>query len=640
MGYVKSLNQVLTDQRGSANVGSALAAFGMEEWAQAYAYDSYSPYWAGSHLFLADRFSGSYNKNSELFKGFLSDPSVFGASNRFSSLVPVPGHYGSVEASAQRDYLTEYGATAALNGYSVSLVPISYSLAFDRTHGDSTINRTDADGSMRADGTNFIGGLGIKPTHELGLFVFGNDSRYDVHIADRASGLVNDEGSVRYWRYDAGLNYKLSPVNHVWLKAGSGAERQPVSGAFDFADQLNERFGTSIFQPDGRINSFNYDQSQRDVQFRQALDLSPAWQVSWGLEHSKEGKPSSLDFEVPVVSAQNPAFTALRTVQSQDNRISATTGYVSSRLALAPALDGQLDLFYQRFNRTFNTVQEQFLIIGGVPVPAGLPDESGSIRDSEINPRAGLRLRPAPGQTLRLAAQIWRKPPGVNTLAPVDTVGIPVDDQLPAAGGRLKRARVQHELQLDRNTFGQWFLDWKDVSNPTEGGASVVPDLRLIDLERIRNRRRVYGVRAEFLEDTPDFGAGEVRQVGFAANRLMARDWTATARYIYSDTEVTTAGFEGRLVPFHPRHYANVGINWQPYARWVIGPMLTYRSTRYQDEANLERLHHGVAAGFHAYYESPDKRWSVAAVIDQIASDRDSSIYRNPTFQVQGAFRF
>ena len=71
MPYLKSLNQVLTDQKGNANLGSALAAFGMEEWSQAYAYDSYSPYWAGSHLFLADRFSGTFNKNSELFKGFL-----------------------------------------------------------------------------------------------------------------------------------------------------------------------------------------------------------------------------------------------------------------------------------------------------------------------------------------------------------------------------------------------------------------------------------------------------------------------------------------------------------------------------------------------------------------------------------------
>jgi hypothetical protein len=120
----------------------------------------------------------------------------------------------------------------------------------------------------------------------------------------------------------------------------------------------------------------------------------------------------------------------------------------------------------------------------------------------------------------------------------------------------------------------------------------------------------------------------------------MARDWTLVGRYMYSDTEVTTAGFEGRLVPFHPRHYANVGINWQPYARWVIGPMLTYRSTRYQDEANLERLRHGAALGFHAYWESADKRWSGALVIDQITTNNDSTLYRNPVVQFQGAYRF
>ena len=88
---LKSLNQVANDQKGGANLGSALAAFGLEDWARSYAQDSYYPFWAGSHLFLADRYSGDFNKKSELFQGFLSDPTVFGASNRFSNLIQRPG---------------------------------------------------------------------------------------------------------------------------------------------------------------------------------------------------------------------------------------------------------------------------------------------------------------------------------------------------------------------------------------------------------------------------------------------------------------------------------------------------------------------------------------------------------------------
>jgi hypothetical protein len=44
------------------------------------AQQSYSPYLAASHLFLADRYPGEYNKNSELLQGFLTDPTAFGGS--------------------------------------------------------------------------------------------------------------------------------------------------------------------------------------------------------------------------------------------------------------------------------------------------------------------------------------------------------------------------------------------------------------------------------------------------------------------------------------------------------------------------------------------------------------------------------
>jgi Flp pilus assembly protein TadD len=638
MPYLKSLNQVLTDQKGNANVGSALAAFGMEEWSQAYAYDSYSPYWAGSHLFLADRFSGTFNKNSELFKGFLSDPNVFGASNRFSSLVPVPGHYGSIEAKVNRDYFTEAGLNATLNGYSVATKPFSYFLSFDKTDGDSAINRTDADGRLRARGDNLTLGLGVKPTHELGIFAFANKTSYDGHFADRASGLVNDSFKLDSHRVDVGLNYKFSPTNHAWLKAGDGSEKTPLNGAFlspRVADTLNASpLGAVLtFTPAGRLNAFQPDQSQHDVQWRQTFDMTPAWQLSWGAEYAKESKPFFLDFEFPTTSL---VFPSLRTRLSQDNRVESGNVYLSNRFALSNSADAQLDLFYQDTKTSFATRQTQ--VLGAILIPS--PAVTGEDTDRELNPRVGFKWHPAPSHTLRLAAQVWRKPPGVNTLAPVDTVGIPVDDQLETAGGRLKRARLQHEMQLGGATFAQWFLDHKDVQNPSGGGAGIVKDLQLIDLERLRSRKRVYAVRQEFLEDTPDFGAGRVDQFGVSVNRLLSRAVTAAVRYVYSDSKNTTPAFRDRAVPFHPRHYANLALNWQPYARWIIGPTATYRSSRYRDEANLEPLSNGWVFGLQAYWESEDKRWSVAGAIDQVHSDKQSSIYRHPVVLVQGAYRF
>jgi hypothetical protein len=81
-------------------------------------------------------------------------------------------------------------------------------------------------------------------------------------------------------------------------------------------------------------------------------------------------------------------------------------------------------------------------------------------------------------------------------------------------------------------------------------------------------------------------------------------------------------------------------LNWQPYARWIVGPTATYRSSRFRDEANLEPLSGGWAFGLQGYWESEDKRWSVAGVIDHLHSDKQSSIYRHPVVLVQAAYRF
>jgi len=80
--YLKSLNPLASDSQGSANLGKALGDFGMEHWARAYASASYYPLWAGSHFFLADRYESDFSRRSELFQGYLTDPTVFGASDK------------------------------------------------------------------------------------------------------------------------------------------------------------------------------------------------------------------------------------------------------------------------------------------------------------------------------------------------------------------------------------------------------------------------------------------------------------------------------------------------------------------------------------------------------------------------------
>lgn len=637
MPYLKSLNQVLTDQKGTANLGAAHAAFGLEEWSQAYAYDSYSPYWSGSHLFLADRFSGSFNKNSELFKGFLSDPAVFGASNRYSSLVPVPGHYASVGLTGGRDYVAEVATNFTVNGYSVAATPLAYFVGYDRARADSQINATDADGRMRADGDNLLFGLGARPTHELGVFLFGNVLKYDGRLADNASGLTDDPFKIDYRRHDGGLNYKFGPTNQAWLKIGAGREQVPVSGALfspDSADALNAAFGVvNLIQPSGRLNVFDYEVTQRDLQWRHTFEGSPELQLSWGLESATQTKPFLLETEFPIVPPA--AATGVRVKLSNDERLESKSIYVSGRFKASTEIDAQLDLHYQEVKSNFAT-RSSIEVVGGPAFPA--PDRTGATHEREINPRLGVRWRPARGHTFRFAAQAWRKPAGVNTLAPVDTLGVALDDRIVRAGGKLRRYRFQHEVEWGTTTFLQWFVDLKRAKNLDD--PAVVADFALDQLERLRNRRRVYGLVADYLEDTPKFVEGHADLLGVSANHLLSREFAFAARYVRASTRNTSPALEGRALPFHPKHYLNAGLNWQPRARWVVSLSATYRGGRYRDDVNIEPLSSGWALGLSAYWESLDKRLSIAAMLDQIHSDKQSSIYRHPVAQLQATYRF
>ena len=75
--------------------------------------------------------NGSFTKNSELFQGYLTDPTAFGASNRRSTLVTTPGHYAKLEAFYERSDWRQASLIASANGLVVDPVPIAYFASAD-----------------------------------------------------------------------------------------------------------------------------------------------------------------------------------------------------------------------------------------------------------------------------------------------------------------------------------------------------------------------------------------------------------------------------------------------------------------------------------------------------------------------------
>ena len=639
MPFLKSANQLLNDQKGSANVGTALANRGMEEWAQSFASETYNPYWAGSAFFAADRYSDGFNKNSQLYRGFLLDPLSFGASNRFSSLVAVPGHYGSVGVERQRADIDYSVGQVTANGLFATHVPVAYSLTGQRA-SLSTRNGQLRDSNF----DNLTVGLGIKPSSDLGIFYFGSR----IGLAGKtpsatAAGLNLPDSSINLSnpRHDIGLTYRFAPDNQIMLKYGQGTQSTSSMGKIE-DKALANFFDTLIVlvEPDAvpfnpiAIRDYRARNRNRDIQFSHSLALNSKTQLTWGYERAQDQQSAEL-----VESFQGaPAAPRTTRFELRGTRDLKYTGwYVSSRSHPSDTFSWQADLAHQSFSGK-SVVGAVIDAGGGIDATEQDVVTPESIRS--LSPRLGLRIATAQGQQLKLVYQRWRRPTGVATLAPVDTLGIPVEDRLVTAGGLLTKLRAQYDWQRNDTSFYRFFADQRQVSNLQNRLAAINGSLELLTLESVRPRGAVFGQAFDELEETPQFGKGKVSSMGMAGNWLLASDVSVSARYHYATSQNTGADFLGLKVPYIPRHLANALVYWQPTNRWQLIARATYRSSRFTDEANLLRLAAGWNYGVAANWESSDKRLNVQAALLNIRANKQASADLRTLLSLTGIYRF
>jgi Flp pilus assembly protein TadD len=621
MPYLRSLNQVADNQKGSANLGSSLAAFGLEEWADYYASQAYSDYWGGSHLFLADRYTGKFNKNSELFKGYITEPTAFGASNKDATLIPAPGHYGSLEAFAEQTDWRQAAAIGSVNGLAVAPVPMAYYFSGDV----ATANARADDSTGRSH--NVTLGLGARPTYQVGVFAFATDAH--LHGSLRSSTLPGDDLDQSEKRLDLGVNYKIEPDNQLWLKGGKGSQANSVGGALvsdSLASTLNGLFATNIFRPDGTLDTFNSSIDQDDLQLRHSF-TARGIQWSWGVERSSQTQDGALA----------STFAPARLDSTQRFTLRDTDVYASARYKYAGGHEVELDLFGQRSEQhrhDFNQLALQLL----PPRSFELENTTQDRTYHEVNPRLGLQWQLAPLQSVRAVIQKWRRPASVGTLAPVETLGIPVDDHLVLAGGLYQRARVQYDGEIGASAFLRGWLDHEKVDNGLAGRRTAISDFQLTQLESLRNRPDVFSAKDD-LEDTPQFAQGNSDGLGLAYDRLLSRTHSIALRYLYRHARQTGAN-DGLMIPFVPRQFAQFDSQWSVPGHWLLGASATYRTSRFRDDANTDHLSAGWNFGFTAYWESEDKHSTVHLIADNLLPNRDAGHHRDPHLMARYAYRF
>lgn len=584
--YLKSLNQLANDQQGMANLGQAFAFLGLEEWSQRYAQDSYYPFWAGSHLFLADRYPGLFNKNSELFQGFLADPTVFGGGAGFQTLIPKPGHSGivSIRSTVAGDSVQGTGPYIQASGFTNGVIPFSY------FGNHEELNLSFKEGPLNQKMSTLA--FGVTPHHDAGVFVFADRNHLDTKSK---TSQYNLKQNLVAERSDMGFHYKFSPKSQLWMKAGR----------FDSNDNIG---GTLLGTPVVSVVKV----SQPEWGLRHTFDANDAHEVTWGVESAKRRTTSNFD---DISQAEFGLLASLNSVYQEHSQ----DAFVSDRWRVSPKVLLQGDLFYQDHRRTADYVYSSLFLGESFFDPIVTRQE---LVQSVVNPRVGLVYRFDDGPQLRMVYQRWLRPSVFSSLGPVATAGIPLDDRMVMRGGELNRLRAQIEWELSGRTFVSTYLDARDVNNNRfERTPFALNELE--SLGKLRPRRLGALANDDMLEfvSTPEYDGGRIRSIGIAANHLLGNDWGVFGRYVGNASTNTGLAHAGKEVPYVPRHMAALGASWASPTGWYFIGRVVYRAQRFKDEANQVSLEPGWNAAMDLFWQSSDKRW-LARISADDAFDR------------------
>jgi hypothetical protein len=152
-------------------------------------------------------------------------------------------------------------------------------------------------------------------------------------------------------------------------------------------------------------------------------------------------------------------------------------------------------------------------------------------------------------------------------------------------------------------------LEVRNLVSPLDGVLNTRADVT--NLDRLRNRTLAPPSKPDPLEDIPVFGEGTIRRANLAVEQFVAPTLGARVHYSYTESANDAALFDGKRIPYLPRHWLDIGATWTPGWRTSITAQAVYRSERFRDEANLVAMPAGWDARVNVFVESAAKRWAV-----------------------------
>jgi hypothetical protein len=520
-----------------------------------------------------------YLRNSALVQGYLTDPTLFGASPKLSTLVRSPGGYVSVGYAVSHSPGVSSGEPSiTANGYTVSPVPVAgfvEMVAPRFRSGDVVFDAT---------APSLVAALGLRPSAQWGVFLYRDEFRPRI---ERVSvDTADDRISGDVYRNDLGASWQIDPQTAMWARFGEGA---------------NDTLVSSRVQPWER----SFHRRDRDSGLRLTLRrASGEWTVGW-----EEGRTTT------------PGQIETRGINLVDNRTasegSGSRLFLSWKGAAGPwRLQADLD------HSTFNFDQSRYSLVtqlssgrqftfGETPI--------GERRDS-WSPRIGIAWSPSPGATYRFAWQRLVRPATGASLAPLDTAGISLDVPGLQPGGRLARSRAQGEWELGSSSFMTAFVDHREIRNLYgPDGQTLNAEASLAQYDRLRQQGLAGALSPEALEAPPVFASGTINTAGVIFERIASERWSWSANYIYSRT--VNDPYPLAPLPYFPKHRLGFGVNWFAPARWVIRAQAVRRSERFADATGNARLEPDWDVSFRATWQDSAKRSLVELYANNLARD-------------------
>ena len=597
--FLKSLNQFAEDQKGSANLGAALAVIGLEAWAQQLAQDSYQPLWAGSHLFLADRYAGDYAKHSELMQGFLLDPLVFGASNRYQSIMMRPESNATLQYRFSRNSeLSIYEPVVTANGLTRTDRPLAFFAEAIDTRirpGHSAISGT---------GKTYTAGFGARPSWDKGVFIYLNRVEANVDFGRRTADGEFQRIGATATRADLAGMVAFDGTTQLWAKTGYGRD----TGSADTSTRSsNPIFPGLIAQRD---SSFAETAKSTDAQIRATRVWAGRNNVFAGIEWAKTSKPQTL---VQDTFSHLPGVTVPRSNLKIDDELRST--YVYSGVQL----EKDHMQWHALVSHTSFEQPRRLTSIGPMPTAFRFDFDERLTRRRAAG-EIGMVMRVEGGTTLRGSCGRWVRPAASGTLSPVAMGGTVIDDQLVFAGGQSDRCHLRVEQTLYSKAFLSIAYDTQRVDNLVSVIDGVAnSNAEASNLNRLRNRIAAPNLNFNEFEDSPVFGVARIKRVQINIEQLLPGNFAARLGYTHAASDNLGEGFRGNMVPYLPKSQVSVGFSWAlaGHGIFTVGPV--YRSRRFADESNLIPVAAGWDTEVTTFWEWDRKRWSVEAFVQNLA---------------------